>query len=172
MERGFLIALLVIAMSGLAWHQGIQNTHQPQQAPLAPVGKLTPIPQKTTTSPKLPPCSQRLKAQVSLNDDLKIRVGRLEAENQSLHKLNDNLVTGWQEASTRNEQMVQERDQTIEKQRKLLEQYSSVSKALAAEMLASELSGNWTVQTPYGQVVCYVKAYEVSHTIQLTNCTK
>jgi hypothetical protein len=66
--------------------------------------------------------------------------------------------------------MLSERDQTIEKQRKLLDEYSAMSKALAAEMILSDVSGSWTIQTARDRLVCYVQVYQGSCTIQLTNC--
>ena len=141
-----------------------------QEVPPAPVGKLTPVQRQTATIQKQLPCTQRLKAQVSLNDELTNRADALEKENSSLHDLNDSLVTKWKAAAIETAQMLSERDEKIEKQRKLLDQYSAMSKALAAEMISSDVSGNWTIQTARGQLVCYVQVYQLSHTIQLTNC--
>jgi len=105
-----------------------------------------------------------------LNDELAKRADSLEKDNASLHDLNDSLVTKWKAAAIETAQMLSERDETIEKQRKLLDQYSAMSKALAAEMISSDVSGSWTIQTARGQLVCHVQVYQGSRTIQLTNC--
>jgi hypothetical protein len=164
-----VIALLLLAtVAVFAQPYGGQSAQQPP--PPAPVGKLTPVQRQSATTQKPIPCSQRLKAQVSLNDELANRADALEKENTSLHDLNDRLVTKWKEAALETARMLRERDELIEKQRKLLEQYSAVSTALAVEMMSSDVSGNWTIQTPRGQLVCHVQVYQGAHTFQLTNC--
>jgi flagellar motility protein MotE (MotC chaperone) len=178
-----LIALVFLATAAVfaesrSGQSAPQTAHPPgatplpqkQEVPPAPVGKLTPLQRQSTTTQKSLPCSQRLKAQVSLNDELTDRANALEKENASLHNLNNDLVTKWQEAAKETAQMLTERDETIGKQRKLLDQYSTMSKALAAEMISSDVSGNWTIQTGRGQLVCNVQVYQDSRTIQLTNC--
>ncbi len=183
MHTRTVIALVLLATvavfaqphSGQSFQQpappsGATPLPQKQEVRPAPVGKLTPVQRQSATTQKALPCSQRLKAQVSLNDELTNRADALEKENASLHNLNNDLVTKWQQAAKETAQILTERHETIGKQRKLLDQYSAMSKALAAEMISSDVRGNWTIQTGRGQLVCYVQVYQVSHTIQLTNC--
>ena len=198
MRRGLLVVVLLMAAVGaFANHQSSQNPSLPppppgaipfpqnqQKIPPAPVGKLTPIPRKPTTSPKPIPCSERLKAQVNSNAELSKRVVILEGESAGWHNLANEVTARQRKSIDEYEQILKAKDKSIEEieqrleaknkliedQRKLLEQYSAVSTALAGEMMASDVSGNWTIQTERGPLVCYVRVYQITRTIQLTSC--
>jgi hypothetical protein len=116
------------------------------------------------------PCSQRLKVQTDANAELSNRIEALERENASWHSLANEVTARELAAIDESEKKLRERDETIEKQRKLLDQYSVMSKALAAEMMSSDVSGNWTIQTARGPIVCWVQVYQATRTIQLTSC--
>ena len=105
-----------------------------------------------------------------MNDELTNRAKALEEDNASLHRLTNDQTLRWQEAGRQTAEILKDRDDLIERQRKLLEQYSAVSNALAGEMISTDVSGSWTIQTPRGTLVCYVQVYQGSRTMQLTNC--
>lgn len=183
MRLGLLLVIVLVAtVAMLGQPQSSQSpsqssaaqetTPQPQKQgiPSRPVGKLTPLQPQAATPSKSIPCSQRLKVQTDTNSTLSKKVEALERENEALHAFANGLTARQEEESDRTEQVLKAKDGLIEKQRKLLEQYSTVSNALAGEMIASSVSGNWTIQTPSGRAICYVQLFEASHTIQLTNC--
>jgi predicted RNase H-like nuclease (RuvC/YqgF family) len=154
-QRACLITgFLLLAVAAFAEQQA-------SQAP-KPAGKVT--------ASKPIPCSQRLKVQTDANAELSDRVEFLERESDTWRNRANELLASYTESSNKSDRMLKEKDNLIEKQRKLLEQYSAVSRELAGEMIASDVSGNWTIQTPTGRTICYVQLFEVSHVIQLTNC--
>ncbi len=167
-----------LAMAAFAGQQSSQNPSQPPQPssttrPPQKQETRSPRPAGKVTAPKPIPCSQRLKAQVNSNEELSKRVAILEGQNTSWQNLANDLTSKLRardELVDQQQKLIEQQQETNDKQRKLLEQYSAVSAALAGEMMSSDVSGNWTIQTPTGRTICYVQLFEVSHTIQLTNC--
>jgi hypothetical protein len=129
-----------------------------------------PKPAAKVAASKPIPCSQRLKVQTDSNAELSNRIEALERESASWHSLPNEVTARELAAIDENKKKLRERDETIEKQRKLLDQYSAMSKALAAEMVLSDVSGNWTIQTARGPIACWVQVYQATRMIQLTNC--
>jgi hypothetical protein len=157
-------AFLLLAAVAFGQQQSSQNPSVPK-------------PGENKTASKPIPCSQqrqnlalRLKAQIDANAELSNKVEALERENASWHSLANEVTARELAAIDESEKRLRERDETIEKQRKLLEQYSVMSKALAAEMMSSDVSGDWTIQTARGPIVCWVQVYQATRTIQLTSC--